>query len=324
MPGPYRWAIDLPQIWLFAAVMAFCFGACVGSFLNVCIYRIPKDESVVWPRSHCMTCGHTLPWYLNIPVLSYFMLRGKCHFCKEPFSFRYAFVELFTACLFVLPLLAFPPLVPTAAGTTAVRGLPPLGLETLASPWMIPVLWIFLSGLVIATFVDFDERIIPDSVSIGGMAAGLAASALVPELQGARTPLCGSMALRGLALSGVGLAAGVVVLLFVAVVLGKLLCLILPYLRERVKEEGGAMGMGDVKFLGAIGAFFGWKAVLFTLVVSSFVGALAGIVQIAVGKGEKGLAIPFGPYLAVGAFVWAFWGPGLWNWYLSLLAPAAA
>lgn len=299
--------LNLPEVWLVSTIAAFLVGACIGSFLNVCIYRIPLDQSVAWPGSHCMTCGHALPWWQNIPILSYFMLRGKCHYCKATFSCRYAMVELLTALLFVLPLLALPPdrLVPgEGIMPITVEQMPMLGMARLATPALIPVIWVFLAGLVIATFVDLDHFIIPDSVSLGGMVVGLALSALVPAMHGQ------TVWYRGLMFSGIGLVAGAGVLLLVAE-LGRL----------AFRKE--AMGMGDVKLLGAIGAFWGWQAVAFTLVLAAFAGSLVGIGFIAAGKGKLGSRIPFGPYLALGAFVWVFWGAKLVGWYLSMLMPPA-
>jgi len=160
---------------LFAAML----GACIGSFLNVCIYRIPRDESVIRPRSHCPHCNKLIPWHLNIPLLSWTLLGGRCRFCRGPIAVRYVLVELLTAILFVAVFLQAEPLPRL------------LGMQTLPDPAMIPVYWVFLSGLVLGTFVDFEHLIIPDSVTLGGIAAGLAFSFMVPALHGADSHLSG-------------------------------------------------------------------------------------------------------------------------------------
>jgi len=278
-----------PSIWLLLTIFAALFGACVGSFLNVCIYRIPLDQSVITPRSHCMACGKIIPWYHNLPIVSYFILKGKCAECGAEFSFRYAFVELLTAGLFAVPCLQFPP-----------PGLPTaFGLVPLASAWMIPVMWLFLGGLIIATFVDLDHTIIPDSVTWGGMVTGLALCALLPEMQGQ------TVWWRGLMMSGIGLAVGFGALQLVAV-FGKLI----------LKKD--AMGFGDVKLMGAIGAFFGWEAAIFCLIGGSLAGAIIGLLLIASKRSKFGVGIPFGPYIALAGVAWVFWGPKLIELYLSM------
>lgn len=278
-----------PDLWLIGTLFAGLFGACVGSFLNVCIYRIPRDLSVIAPRSFCTSCGRTIPWYLNLPVVSYFLLRGRCRFCGARFSFRYALVELLTAALFVVGCLAYPP-----AGA-----VPPLGMQALPSLRAVPLYWLFASGLLLGTFVDFEHYILPDSVTLGGMAAGVLLSALAPELHGAAS------AAEGLKASLLGLAAGFGLLQAVAAV-G----------RKAFRKE--AMGFGDVKLLGALGAFLGWRAVLFVLVAASLFGTVVGLALIALGKRRLGSRLPFGPYLALGGLVWVFWGPRLLAAYLSL------
>ena len=139
------------------AVFVGLFGACIGSFLNVCIYRIPRDESVVYPRSHCPHCNTLIPWYLNLPVVSWLLLRGRCRFCRGPISPRYLLVELLTAILF---------------------------LAILCQQWLVPVYIVFAGGLILGTFVDFEFMEIPDSVTIGGTVVGLVFSALVPSMHG--------------------------------------------------------------------------------------------------------------------------------------------
>ena len=271
---------------LFAVFSAF-FGACVGSFLNVCIWRMPREESVVTPRSHCPHCNALIPWHLNIPVLSWVCLRGKCASCKGPIALRYTLVELLTAALFLAVYLKWT--IPDA-----LRMLP------ISHPALIPVYWLFVGGLVLGTFIDFEHYILPDSVTIGGMVAGPLLSAALPMLHGREVWW------QGLAASGVGMALGFG-LLFAVSVLG-----------EKVfKRE--AMGFGDVKLMGAIGAFLGWKAVLFTVFVSSLLGSVIGLTLIAFGNAKMQSRLPFGPYLAAGAVLWVFYGPALVTAYMRLM-----
>jgi len=277
---------EIRFFFLLFAFFATFFGACVGSFLNVCIYRIPRDESVIAPRSHCPHCNAMIPWYLNIPVLSWLCLRGKCASCKGPIAFRYTLVELLTAMVFLAIFMKW-------AAPAAMHMLP------IPHPLLIPVYWLFLSGLILGTFVDFEHFIIPDSVSIGGMVAGPILSALVPVLHGKE------LWWQGLLSSCIGLAAGFGLLNAVAWIGTK-----------AFKKE--AMGFGDVKLMGAIGAFLGWEAVLFTVFASSVLGSVVGLVLIIFSGMKMQSRIPFGPYLSVAAAVWVFWGPALLEAYLKL------
>ena len=319
----------LPELWLVAAVGAALFGACVGSFLNVCIYRIPLDQSVVRPRSHCMTCGKLIPWYHNLPVLSYFVLRGRCASCGARFSFRYAAVELLTAFLFLAVACAFPPAGAAAPLGIVPHALPPGpdGAPVFRALAVAPLYWLFLSGLVIGTFIDFDHYFLPDSVTIGGMVAGLAFSALVPELQArvavvptafgkAVVPVFATTWREGLLQSALGLAAGFLPLQTIRVT-GTWL-----YRRiGRIGPEDEAMGFGDVKLLGAIGAFLGWQAAAFSLVAAALVGTLVSV-PLALARRRSLLSrIPFGPYLALGALLFVFWGQRLVISYLTLTWP---
>ncbi len=148
-------------LWVYLSTLVFVFGACVGSFLNVCIYRIPREESVVKPRSHCPRCNHMIAWYDNIPILSYaVLLRGRCRGCRQPISSRYALVETLVGALFLLAWWQY-------------------GVDA-----RTPALWLLFSGLVMGTFVDLDHMWIPDRVTLGGIVAGLAASWLAPQLHG--------------------------------------------------------------------------------------------------------------------------------------------
>jgi leader peptidase (prepilin peptidase)/N-methyltransferase len=261
----------------YLTVLVFLFGACLGSFLNVCIYRIPLEQSVVKPRSHCPGCGTMIAWYDNIPLLSYTLLRAKCRHCGMRISPRYFLVELLTGLLFLL--------VWDRYGISAFT----------------PVYWLVLFGLILATFVDFEHMIIPDRCSLGGMALGLIASAIAPSIQGADNVL------DSVVRSAVGLVAGSGSLWLVGFI-GKLV----------FKKD--AMGLGDVKLLGALGAFLGWQAVLFIVMVSSFIGSISGVVMILTGKKEWQSRIPYGPYIALAAVIWILGGNTLWQMYLGWVA----
>lgn len=280
-------------VWRFYfSTLVFAFGACLGSFLNVCIYRIPREESVVAPRSHCPQCGTLIAWYDNIPLLSWVALRARCRHCKGPISARYVVVELLTALLFVLVWLKYDP-----AGSGCMLALAPIHDARL-----VPVYWLAVFGLMLGTFVDIEHMIIPDRVSLGGIALGLVFSTLLPALHHQPSWTGG----LGAAFLGAVTGSGT---LWLTALLGKVI----------FKKD--AMGMGDVKLLGAIGAFFGWISVLFTVLVSSFVGAVVGLTLVFTRRKEMQSRIPYGPYLALAAILWLLWGPSLWNAYLDWMIP---
>lgn len=288
----------MPDIWImtpgacyaFFTALAFLWGACVGSFLNVCIHRIPRDLSVVKPRSFCPHCKTPIPWYLNIPIVAWLAVRGKCRFCSAPISPRYVLIETLTAVLFLLVWLKL----------DVWQGSPVLGLAPVSTWMLVPVYWLAIAGLILGTFVDLEHLIIPDRVTLGGIAAGLLLSWAVPELHGADDRLA------ALLRAAVGAAVGWGLLWAVAV-LGKAIF------------RKDAMGFGDVKLLGAVGAFMGWQAVLFTVMISSLTGSIAGLTMVALHRKGMRSRIPYGPYLALAAVVWILWGPALWEAYVNLL-----
>jgi leader peptidase (prepilin peptidase)/N-methyltransferase len=263
-----------PEAYWVLSAFIFLAGLCIGSFLNVCIWRIPREESIVFPGSHCPACNHAIAAWDNIPLLSWLLLNGKCRHCQAAISPRYFVVELLTGALF-----------------TAIWLVHGWTLQT-------PVFMFFSGALVLGTFVDFDHLILPDRVTLGGMLAGVVLSGAFPALQGQteRIPAL----LHSLA----GLALGYGSLWLVAT-LG----------RAILKRE--AMGMGDVKLLGAIGACLGWQAVLFTVFVSSLSGTVLGLALIAAGKKELQSKIPYGPHIALAAVVWMLCGPACIDFYLA-------
>ena len=354
------------------ALFAFVLGAVVGSFLNVCIYRMPLDLSVNKPRrSFCPVCKAQLKWHQNIPLLSWFFLRGRCANCGSPIAFRYFVVELVTALFFLAVWLQSPG---------------PIALAY----------WIFISLLIVGIFIDVEHFIIPDEVTIGGVIAGLLASFLAPALmatEGRWKALLTSAfsALLGYVILWIVLEAGkkafgkkkiqlnaptpfswtrkgedadfvvgeeqslwsdyfsretdvLVLRCDEAVVDGRNLGKTdLRFHYNRVTIDGEeisldtlehisgvvrelqipreAMGRGDLKFLAAIGAFLGWRAVFFSVFVGSLLGSLVGLATLLIGRRVWSAKLPFGPYLAFGALVWMFFGQSLLSWYLGLLNP---
>ncbi|MCO5044413.1 MAG: prepilin peptidase [Kiritimatiellae bacterium] len=268
-----------PGLTIYFTLLAFFGGACIGSFANVCIHRIPRGESVVRPRSRCPACGTLIAGYDNIPLVSYFLLRGRCRHCGAKISARYPLVELVMAVFFLALWNRY---------GFDLRTLIYMGLTT---------------ALVVATFIDLDFMIIPDRISLGGIPAGLLASAWVPMLHGASAwqPALWS------SLWGAAVGAGS---LYLVSVLGRL----------AFKKD--AMGMGDVKLLGAIGAFVGWEGVVFTILLSSLLGSIIGMGLILARGKEWQSRIPYGPYLAVAALVWILGGSAWWQLYLSWIGAA--
>jgi leader peptidase (prepilin peptidase)/N-methyltransferase len=243
-------------------IFIFIIGAITGSFLNVCIVRLPLEKSVVFPGSCCVACSTPIKWYDNIPLISWFVLGGRCRACKEKISFRYWFVEFLTGTTFFLFYRYF-------------------GLQSILWPYLVMV-----SGFIVAIFVDFKHRIIPDEVSIGGMIAGVVFSLFIPRLQLTHTPFLGV----GYSVLGLLVGGGAVYLMGT---IGDFV----------FKKE--TMGGGDVKLMGMVGAFMGWKLALLTFFLAPFFGAVYGIVE---KIRTKDSTIAYGPFLIMGALASLFWG----------------
>lgn len=288
--------IILPTGWQwYFTILVFLGGLCWGSFLNVCIYRIPRRLSIVLPPSHCPRCQRYIAWYDNIPLLSYIVLRARCRHCNASISPRYFFIELLTGVLFVLVWLKF----------IRLPGVGIPGLAHLNTIWIVPIYWVAVAGLIVGTFVDFEHMIIPDRVTWGGIVTGVALSALVPEMH-FNDMAPGSVPWHAGAVEALKGAGGGFGSLWGVAFFGKF-----AFKRD-------AMGFGDVKLLGAIGAFLGWKAVIFTIIVSSAAGALAGLTLIVLKYKRLQSKIPYGPYLAMAALLWILWGPTWWKAYVEL------
>jgi len=262
-----------PIYFLFAV---FVFGAVVGSFLNVCIVRLPKGESLISPPSHCPHCEASIPFYDNIPLISYLVLTGCCRFCREKISPRYFVVELLMALFAVALWLRF------GFGITFL------------------VAFIFVAALIVVSFIDLDVRIVPDVISLPGIGVGLLISAVIGLWSVAPPP-----AIPNPLSSLFGILLG-----------GGILLLVAWGYQFLTGREG--MGGGDVKLLAMIGAFLGWPAVPVTLFFASLAGSLVGLVLIAKkGVGVK-YALPFAPFLCMGAIFHLFFGEEIIAFYLLL------
>ncbi|SHI69169.1 type 4 prepilin peptidase 1 Aspartic peptidase. MEROPS family A24A [Malonomonas rubra DSM 5091] len=244
----------------------FVLGAIFGSFLNVCIYRIPGGMSVVSPASRCPKCETKIRWYQNIPILSWFLLKGRCASCGVNISPRYALVEALNGLLFVLVLWFF------------------------GFSWTALIYALFVSLLVVITFIDLDHQIIPDIISLPSIPIGFTCSFAIPWLSWLDSLL--------------------------GILLGGGLLLVIAWLYEiLLKREG--MGGGDIKLLAMIGAFLGWKAIFPIIFFASLGGTLIGVPLMLIKGKDSRFALPFGPFLASASIIYLFWGEQIINWYLS-------
>jgi leader peptidase (prepilin peptidase)/N-methyltransferase len=364
-----------PDLWSrvpfhFWSGVFFILGSMVGSFLNVCIHRMPLEQSVIHPRSHCPHCKYSIPMMLNLPLITWLYLRGKCANCQSPISIRYFLVELLTGLTFMTTWIVIGP----------------------RSPWVALVFCVILAGFIAATFIDFEHFIIPDEITLGGIVAGFLFSVLVPELH--NTP-DRAIALRS-SFIGIAVGGGLVYLILRGgkLAFGKEKIELAPDSRitfteaslklpdkELLYEEifyrktdsvqlhaktvelpdrcfwnvlltlkpaqltlgeetfnpeevphmevvtseiilpREAMGFGDVKFMAAIGAFLGWHAAIFSLMVSAVIGTIVSVAAILIRRADWTSRIPYGPYIALAAVIYMFLTPelqGMWRDYVTL------
>ena len=254
-------------------IFIFILGSIVGSFLNVCIYRLPLGKSIVKPRSFCPQCNKSIFWYDNIPLLSYLILKGRCRFCKEKIPFRYFLVEFITASIFLIFYIRYK-----------------LGFYFIFYT-------IFVCALIIATFVDIAHRIIPDEISVGGIFVGflLSSSRGANFLPFAFRPGPALHSLLGIIVGG-----------SIIFLTGKAFDLVYFKLLKKgpIDGETESMGGGDVKLLAMIGAFLGYKIALLTFFLAPLFGAIVGTITLITRKQH---AIPYGPFLSLAAFINIFW-----------------
>ena len=247
-------------------ILIFILGLIVGSFSNVCIYRIPRNESIIYPASHCPKCRSNISPKDNIPLLSFILLKGRCRNCKSKISIQYPIVELLTGLIYLIIYLIYG-----------------LSIQSL-------IYIILSSALIIIAFIDLNEQIVPDVISLPGIAIGFIISFFVPYILFINSAL------------GVFVGGGIILIIGLA---GSAI----------FKKE--AMGGGDVKLAAMIGAFLGWRYIIISLFLGFFLGALAGIILILSKIKSREDIVPFGPFIVLGSFITLLWGEKIISWYIG-------
>jgi len=247
-------------------ILIFILGLMVGSFSNVCIYRIPRNESIIYPASHCPNCYSKIKPVDNIPLLSYILIKGRCRNCKSKISIQYPIVELLTGLTYLIIYLIYG-----------------LSIQSL-------IYIILSSALIIIAFIDLNEQIVPDVISLPGIVIGFILSFFVPYISFVNSAL------------GVLVGGGIILIIGLA---GSVI----------FKKE--AMGGGDVKLAAMVGAFLGWRYIIISLFLGFFLGALAGIFLILSKVKSREDVIPFGPFIVLGSFITLLWGDKIISWYIG-------
>lgn len=247
-------------------ILLFILGLIVGSFSNVCIYRIPRNESIIYPASHCPKCSTTISVKDNIPLLSYILLKGRCRNCGSRISIKYPVVELLTGLVYII-----------------IYQIYGLSVQSL-------IYIILSSALIIIAFIDLNEQIIPEVITLPGMVIGFILSFFVPYLSFVDSAL------------GVVIGGGIILVIRLA---GSLI----------FKKE--SMGIGDIELSAMIGAFLGWRYITISLFLGFFLGALTGISLILLKIKSKEDVVPFGPFIVLGSFITLLCGEKILSWYVG-------
>ncbi len=266
---------------------ALLFGLAIGSFLNVCIARLPAGESITRPRSRCPKCRHLIVWYDNIPVLSYVLLWGRCRRCRTSISARYPGVEAATGILSVLVYLQY--------------GLGPA--------WGIYLA--FVASMIVLVLIDLDHRILPDVITLNGIWVGMIASIYLAEPSGLAQRL---HAMVGTGVTNPRLLALTASLAGIAFGGGLLWAVREAFYRLRGVE---GMGLGDVKMMAMVGAFLGLPLTLMTILLGSLLGSVIGLAFMRLSGKARDYELPFGTFLGGGAIVAVIYGNDLIRFYLE-------
>lgn len=248
--------------------LIFIYGLIIGSFLNVCIYRIPREESIVFPSSHCPICNTTLKWYDNIPFFSYMLLKGKCRYCSTKISIQYPIVETLNAIIYLILFYYFK-----------------LSLDFI-------YLSLISSVLIVITFIDLKEMIIPDVLVIILLILSVLYKILNYYLYNVPPQILNS-------LGGLLIAGG----LFLAIV---------------ILSKGG-MGGGDVTLISALGFILGIKYILLNIFLSFILGAIISIILLITKIKDRKDPIPFGPFIILGFYITVLFGERIMNFYFTLI-----
>jgi leader peptidase (prepilin peptidase)/N-methyltransferase len=268
------------------------FGLIIGSFLNVCIYRLPRHESVVTPGSHCPGCGKPVRPYDNIPVISYLWLRGRCRFCRQRISLQYPIVESLAALAFFACALQWGPTPPALVNS------------------------LFLSAVLVLIFTDYHHQILPNVITLPGVAAGFLLSPLQAEnlLRDAGDILAGNLA------GSVYPANAEAVLPWISSALGALIgggTLFLVGFGYRLFRKRQGLGEGDMKMMAMVGAFLGWRHALLIIFAGSFLGSIVGVLAIIFFGKTLQTKLAFGIFLGIASIILLFYGNAFLHWYTA-------